>query len=38
MNGVQYFNEGTIIGANGLSKELIKKIDPNNVEAYMTKF
>lgn len=38
MNGVQHFNLGTIEGATGLSKDVIKRIDQNKVEPYMLKF
>ena len=32
MNGVQHFNRGTIMGATGLSKEVVQKIDEGKVE------
>lgn len=38
MNGVQHFNVGTIVGATGLSKEVIQKIDKDKPESYMVKF
>ncbi|KTD31321.1 cupin domain-containing protein [Legionella maceachernii] len=38
MNGVQHFNLGTIQGATGLSKDVIKKIQQEKPESYMVKF
>ncbi|KTD10986.1 Oxalate decarboxylase OxdC [Legionella gratiana] len=38
MNGVQHFDVGTIEGATGLSKDLVKKINKDKVESYMMKF
>nr|WP_254596022.1 cupin domain-containing protein [Legionella micdadei] len=38
MNGVQHFNLGTMAGATGLSKDLIKKIQQEKLESYMVKF
>jgi hypothetical protein len=37
-NGVEHFSVGTITGTTGLSKEAVKKIATQPLDAYMVKF